>query len=93
MNNDPSQRSKAGKKAINDAGATLFEIPARSPDLNPIENLFHIVKKQIQSQAIAQHIYKETWHEFKARVRKTILNIPITYVNNLLLGMPKRIGV
>ncbi len=91
MDNDPSQRSKAAKKAINDAGATLFEIPARSPDLNPIENLFHIVKKQIQSQAIAERIYKETWHEFKARVRKTILNIPITYVNNLLLSMPKRI--
>jgi transposase len=91
MDNDPSQRSKTAKKAINDAGATLFEIPARSPDLNPIENLFHIVKKQIQSQAIAERIYKETWHAFKARVRKTILNIPITYVNNLLLSMPKRI--
>ena len=44
MDNDPSQRSKVAKKAINDSGATLFEIPARSPDLNPIENLFHIVK-------------------------------------------------
>ena len=43
MDNDPSQRSKVAKKAINDSGATLFEIPARSPDLNPIENLFHIV--------------------------------------------------
>ena len=45
MDNDPSQRSKAARKAINDSGATLFEIPPRSPDLNPIENLFHIVKK------------------------------------------------
>ena len=45
MDNDPSQRSKASKKAINESGATLFAIPPRSPDLNPIENLFHIVKK------------------------------------------------
>ena len=45
MDNNPSQRSKAARKAINDSGATLFEIPPRSPDLNPIENLFHIVKK------------------------------------------------
>ena len=37
MDNNPSQRSKAAKKAINDAGATLFEIPARSPDLNPLK--------------------------------------------------------
>ena len=46
MDNDPSQRSKAARKAINDSVATLFEIPSRSPDLNPIENLFHIVKKK-----------------------------------------------
>ena len=35
--NDPSQRSKAAKKAINESGATLFAIPPRSPDLNPID--------------------------------------------------------
>ena len=91
MDNDPSQRSKVPKKAINDSGATLFEIPARSPDLNPIENLFHIVKKQLESQAISECIYQEKWPEFKARVRKTILKIPTTYINNLLLSMPKRI--
>ncbi len=45
MNNDPSQRSKTAWKAMNKAGATLFTVPPRSPDLNPIENLFHIVKK------------------------------------------------
>ena len=31
VDNDPSQRSKAARKAINDSGATLFEIPPRSP--------------------------------------------------------------
>ena len=46
MDNDPSQRSKAARKAINNSGATLFEIPPQSPDLNPIENLSHIVKKK-----------------------------------------------
>ncbi len=45
MNNNPSQRSKTAWKAMNKARATLFTIPPRSPDLNPIENLFHIVKK------------------------------------------------
>ena len=44
MNNDPSQRSKIAWKAMNKAGATLFTIPPRSPDLNPTENLFHIKK-------------------------------------------------
>ena len=60
MDNDPSQRSKAATKAINNVGETLFAIPARSPDLNPIENLFHIVKKQLAQlakyQIIARHL-------------------------------------
>lgn len=91
MDNDPSQRSKAATKALNNAGATLFAIPARSPDLNPIENLFHIVKKQLKQQTIEEGIYNEKLSEFQARVRRTLLGIPISYINNLLLSMPKRI--
>ena len=91
MDNDPSQRSKAARKAINDSGATLFEIPPRSPDLNPIENLFHIVKKKLDRQAIVEDIEHETWTDFGARVHKTITEIPVSVINNLLLSMPKRI--
>ncbi len=39
MDNDPSQTSAMTMKAINDQAAQLFPIPARSPDLNPIENV------------------------------------------------------
>ena len=91
MDNDPSQRSKAARKAINDSGATLFEIPPHSPDLNPIENLFHIVKKKLDRQAIVEGIEHETWTDFKARVHKTITEIPVSVINNLLLSMCKRI--
>ena len=91
MDNDPSQRSKAARKAINEAGATLFAIPPRSPDLNPIENLFHIVKNQLDKEALTKAIHLETWQQFSARVHKTILQIPISFINNLLLSMPKRI--
>ena len=91
MDNDPSQRSKAARKAINEAGATLFAIPPRSPDLNPIENLFHIVKNQLDKEALTKAIHQETWQQFSARVHTTILQIPISFINNLLLSMPKRI--
>ena len=47
MNNNPSQRSKTAWKAMNKVGATLFTIPPRSPDLNPIDILFHGVKNQL----------------------------------------------
>jgi hypothetical protein len=43
MDNDPSQTSKVARKAMQKIEAEFHEIPARSPDLNLIENLFHLV--------------------------------------------------
>ena len=40
---DPSQNSKAAHKALARSHSELLKIPPRSPDLNPIENIFHIV--------------------------------------------------
>ncbi len=45
IDNDPSQTSKAARKAKENIDAKFLKIPARSPDLNPIESTFHLVKK------------------------------------------------
>lgn len=45
MDNDPCQTSKKALTALKDIECDLHRIPARSPDLNPIENVFHLVKK------------------------------------------------
>ena len=45
MDNDPSQTSKAARKVKENIDAKFLKIPARSPDLNPIESTFHLVKK------------------------------------------------
>ena len=91
MDNDPSQRSLAAWKAIKKECCELFSIPARSPDLNPIENMFHLVKKQLECQVRDGHIIRETWQEFKSRVIKTLYNVPVEYVNNLITSMRRRI--
>ena len=41
---DPSQNSAEARTALQEIGAVIMKIPARSPDLNPIENLFSQVK-------------------------------------------------
>ena len=41
---DPCQNSHKVKSAMLDIGAQLFAIPPRSPDINPIENFFHLIK-------------------------------------------------
>lgn len=92
MDNDPSQRSLAVQKAIRKESCELFRIPARSPDLNPIENMFHIVKNQLDCQIRDSQIVRETWEQFKTRVIKTLYDIPRRYVNNIITSMPKRIN-
>ena len=42
---DPCQNSGMAKEAMLRVNATLFPIPPRSPDLNPIENFFHLCPK------------------------------------------------
>ena len=51
---DPSQNCAAAKKAFQDVNAELLSIPARSPDVNPIENLFHIIRKELKKQAFVR---------------------------------------
>ena len=91
MDNDPSQRSVAARKAIEKECCELFCIPARSPDLNPIENMFHIAKKGLERQVIDSQIVRETWQEFKSRVIKTLHYIPVDYVDNIITSVPKQI--
>ena len=77
MDNDPSQRSKAAAKALEDREAELLEIPARSPDVDCIENVFHLVKCFLEEEAIALNITKECFEEFKERVLTAFYSIPV----------------
>ena len=40
----PVQKSRQANLAYSCIGCKIFSIPARSPDLNPIENFFHLVR-------------------------------------------------
>ena len=48
MVNDPSRTSAKAMKALRKLRIDLKKIPRRSPDLNPIENLLHVVKKDYE---------------------------------------------
>ena len=62
------------KKALRKLIAELLSIPLRSPDLNPMENLFHSVRSDLSQQALSQNITRESYDEFQSRVITTVLN-------------------
>ena len=88
---DPSQNSGPAKAAIKRVKGKLLSIPARSPDLNPIENLFHLVKRQLKREAIQKRIEREDYEQFKARIVRAMYAIPVETINKTISSMDKRL--
>ena len=61
MDGCPQQNLKNGRRAIEEVGGIIFKIPSRSPDLNPIENVFKATVKILHREAIAENITHETF--------------------------------
>ena len=77
--------------ALDDIECTVHRIPARSPDLNPIENIFHLVKQQLDSEALHSHITSESFQAFQDRVFRCMDNLDVNTVDRTIESMPKRI--
>ena len=71
-------------------GVEVHSIPQRSPDINPIENVFHLLDRKLRSEAVEQNITNESYKEFSARVKSTIENIPVEQIDKIIDTMPKR---
>ena len=91
MDGCPRQNSKKARDAYDRVGAMVMKIPAKSPDLNPIENFFHLVKKELKKQAISKKIMRETMVEYNKRIVRTLNSFPVTTINNLISSMDKRV--
>ena len=91
MDNDPSQQSAAAKDALHKIGADLVEIPPRSPDLNPIENIFHNIKNSLREGALRQRIIGEDFQSFKQRVLGTLLQYDTSVIDRTIETMNNRL--
>ena len=61
----------------------------RSPDLNPIENIFHLVKRYLDQEAISKNIITESFDEVD--VLEAFENIPIEIIYKAISSMNRRI--
>ena len=87
---DHQQNSKVARESWEMLGVQMFKIPARSPDLNPIENMFQLVREQLKKDAMSKSITKETYDQFSKRVAQTLCGFPAETINNLITSMPKK---
>ena len=90
---DPSQNSKPALEVMERVGCRLFKIPARSPDLNPIENIFHLIGKRLREQALKNRIERETFQQFVNRAVHMCLTFPSDIIDKTIESMPKRIDM
>ena len=87
---DPVQKSKQAQTAYDVLNCTIFDIPPRSPDLNPIENVFHNVRREMRNDVRTRRIEKETFDEFALRVIATIKRTPVDLVDRTIDSLPRR---
>ena len=90
---DPRQNSKKARDAMDSVNCRLFSIPARSPDINPIENFFHLIRNKLEQDAIASNIQRESFEEFSLRIKSTICNYPRDVIDRTIESIPKRMGL
>ncbi len=81
----PAHTAKGTKSWFNDHGVTVLAWPANSPGLNPIENLWGIVKRKMRDTR------PNNADDLKATVKETWASIPPQQSHKLITSMPRRI--
>lgn len=77
QDNDPKHTCKLVKEYLKEAGVEVLEWPSCSPDLNPIENLWSIIKRKVylrfpKNKSQLKEYLIEEWENIKP---KTLVNL------------------
>lgn len=86
QDNSPIHTSKIAKEYFSGANINILEWPPYSPDLNPIENLWSVIKLRIQK--IINYVSVDNFADI---VEKIILRYDYEKINNMINSMPNRI--
>ena len=87
QDNDPKHTSKKAKQWFEDNQIPVMEWPAQSPDLNPIEHLWHYLKRQLTKYTNPPTSIHELWE----RVEKEWEAMSVEECQKLIESMPNRV--
>ena len=91
--NDPTgYKSGLGGSAKAEAGIQAFNMPKRSPDLNPLDfSFWKQVNKRMRAQERSWPKSKqETRAQYIARLRRTAMSMPSEYVTKIIGALRRR---
>jgi hypothetical protein len=86
QDNAPCHAARATKKFLSDEKIETLTWPAKSPDLNPIENMWGEMTRLL----FIDRTKFDTVPELRAAIYRVWDEIPLSYVNGLIEGMSKR---
>jgi transposase len=84
--NDPKHTSKIAKKWKEDNLIDRMDWPSNSPDLNPIENLWRIMKVKVRK------FHPQNTNQLKKAIKAVWSSLPNNLAQNLVNSMPNRIN-
>lgn len=84
QDNDPKHTSRLAKEYLAENNVRMLEWPPQSPDMNPIENLWSIVKEDVAKKQ------PKNKSELKSAIIESWNQIPKTILEKLSLSFKKR---
>ena len=86
QDNAPSHSTLNVRNWLHHHNISTLCIPPLSPDLNPIENVWRIMKHRIQGKRFTS--IDELWNELQIQWN----TIPLSYLETLFISMPHRVN-
>lgn len=84
QDNHPVHTSKEIKKLLSEKGIKTIDWPANSPDINPIENLWGLIKRKLSEIIL-------TIDNFEQKIREVIECIDYSSIYNMISNMHLRV--
>lgn len=75
------------QRVLENIEAELHEIPARSPHINFIESIFHLLRMDLEGEAIFENVTSETFEQFRDLVFRSLERLPVDLIDRTIESM------